>query len=259
MSTTSDEPHALEQRVRDGVERRVDELGAIEVRDDLHVGRAGRRGSAPSTFSWTPSSTTDGFTPRSRRTMPETTSGSSSLPTMPLRCERAELQRPEVLQEDRRALVLRDDDVAEIVEAAHEADAADDGRLIAAHEDAAAGVRVVRLRPPSTTCSSETLYWASFAGSSASWNCVVSPPKFVTSATPKTCFSVGMTTHCCSSFSSRESRDARRERVAEDLADRRRERIEIGLAPRGAVTACDALADARAAPSSRRRRRGRRA
>ena len=55
----------------------------------------------------------------------------------------AELQLAEIAHEDRRAVALGDDDVAEIVERLHQADAADDVAELAAREDAAAGIGAV--------------------------------------------------------------------------------------------------------------------
>src|ERR1700730_10093124 len=51
--------------------------------------------------------------------------------------------------------------------------------------------------------ASDTLNRTSCWGSSSSWNCVVMPPKFETSATPGTCFSSGMTVQRSNSDSSR--------------------------------------------------------
>ncbi len=55
----------------------------------------------------------------------------------------AQLQLAEVAHEDRRAVVLGDDDVAEVVERLHQADAADDVAELAAVEHAAAGIGAV--------------------------------------------------------------------------------------------------------------------
>src|SRR4029077_17669463 len=55
----------------------------------------------------------------------------------------AELELAEIANEDRRAIVLGDDDIAEIVERLDEADAADDIAELAAIEHAAAGIGVV--------------------------------------------------------------------------------------------------------------------
>ncbi len=55
----------------------------------------------------------------------------------------AELELAEIAHQDRRAVVLGDDDVAEIVERLHEADAADHVAELAAIEHAAAGIGVV--------------------------------------------------------------------------------------------------------------------
>ena len=55
----------------------------------------------------------------------------------------AELDVAEVLDQHRHAVLLGDDDVAEIVECADQAHAADDEALLAAVQDAAARVGVV--------------------------------------------------------------------------------------------------------------------
>ena len=55
----------------------------------------------------------------------------------------AQLQLAEIAHQDRRAVVLGDDDIAEVVERLHEADAADHVAELAAIENAAAGIGVV--------------------------------------------------------------------------------------------------------------------
>ena len=55
----------------------------------------------------------------------------------------AELELAEIAHEDRRAVALGDDDVAHVIERLDEADAADDVAELAAVEDAAAGIGAV--------------------------------------------------------------------------------------------------------------------
>ena len=54
-----------------------------------------------------------------------------------------ELELPKVAHQDRRAVVLGNDDIAEVVEGPHQADAADDITELAAIEHAAAGIGVI--------------------------------------------------------------------------------------------------------------------
>ena len=76
------------------------------------------------------------------RTIPWTTSGSSSCPTTPRRGAWPRSTTRDVPDADGDAVLLRDDDVLDVVHVVHEADPADVVRLLADREALAADVLV---------------------------------------------------------------------------------------------------------------------
>ena len=137
--------------------------------------------------------------------MPVTTSGIASLPAMPLRVSTPNCGRPRSL---RNTGVPRTEVTTMLPRSSGE-------RIRPMPRmTATCSPRTSKLPPALAlfalmvpmTCWSDRLYCASLEGSRASWNSVVSPPKVLTSASPGTCLSAGMTSHCCIAVSSRTLR-----------------------------------------------------
>ena len=137
-----DQQRAFEQVLEDRVQRRVDQPGAVVVRHDAARPSAGSLAFSAATRSLTAASTSDGFSPLRISTMPVTISSSSSCPTRPWRGTAPIVDVGDVADQQRRAAVLGDDDVADVVARAQQADAANQVLLFALLEVAAAGVRV---------------------------------------------------------------------------------------------------------------------
>ncbi len=136
------EADALEDGVRDLVDRRVDEVGTVDIGDDLHALALEARVELGDLG-------VDALEHPRRVLAAQQQHGAFDRVVLAVVAEDAvsllvgELELAEVAQQDRRAVALGDDDGAEIVERLHHADAAHDEAQVAARDDAAAGADVV--------------------------------------------------------------------------------------------------------------------
>ena len=193
ISTTHHERHALEQRARDGVQRGVHQVGAIEVRA-RRCTSGGKQPVVELVHLWRarPSSTARGILARAAAARcPKHRRGCR--PCRGCRCApaRRAAARRGSCRKIGVPLLLGDDDVAEVVERADQADAAHDEALLAAHQDAAAGVGVVGLNRVDDLLAARGCTGRAWPDRAGAGTASVSPPKLVTSATPKTCLQRG--------------------------------------------------------------------
>ena len=155
------------------------------------------------------------------RTMPCTTSGSSSWPTMPRRGACADRHVGHVAHADRRALLLGDDDVLDVVRAI---------RMRPMPRTLNDCSPMVRRCPPtfwlrvrdgaSMSCASVTPWPRSRKGSTSTWYCLVSPPKLTTSMTPGHLLELALEDPVLGGLQvASASSPCPRTHVAEDLAD----------------------------------------
>ena len=133
-------------------------------------------------------------------------------------------------------LVLGDDDVADVVRRAQQADAADQELLLALLDVAAAGVRVAAAERGEQLLQRDVVAPSCARDRRSTWYCLMRPPKLTTSATPGDQLADCALDDPVLSGAQLVGVDAvALDAVAVDLADRRRERRELRLHAGGQI------------------------